>query len=368
MSSPRSRCGGDGLCYLTAAASPSTAGAGSARVASARRSHACARPCTGVPRCSCSPLDTCRSRTSRRTSRRGPGECRFDATCRSPLRRCRVGVLQRRHRRDRRQCVRDAPLLAIAISIPIAIMLGLVVDRVVARLDALDPPAVIRSGRRRLRHGARRSRPPRGPPGAPIAARLLPRQAADEVSEGPIERERVAHGRRTVARAPTSAASSPAAAIDAVGSVLTLSAPVAPVARRREHAGRRDDRAQVGEHRPQRVVERERVPGVPAVAPMTPACRSSASESSTSKNDLNSPRVARREDRRDGDEPVGPRDRVDDRLEPRAREAGQHVVHDVVATSAARRLDVDLDALAPRASRRSRRRAGRRACGSTRAG
>ena len=33
--------------------------------------------------------------------------------------------------------IRDAPLLAIAISIPIAIMLGLAVDRVVARLDAV---------------------------------------------------------------------------------------------------------------------------------------------------------------------------------------------------------------------------------------
>ena len=35
--------------------------------------------------------------------------------------------------------IRDAPLLAIAISIPIAIMLGLAVDRVVARLDAVRP-------------------------------------------------------------------------------------------------------------------------------------------------------------------------------------------------------------------------------------
>jgi membrane-associated protein len=37
--------------------------------------------------------------------------------------------------------IRDAPLLAIAISIPIAMMLGLAVDRVVARLDALRPAA-----------------------------------------------------------------------------------------------------------------------------------------------------------------------------------------------------------------------------------
>jgi membrane-associated protein len=39
--------------------------------------------------------------------------------------------------------LRDAPLLAIAISIPIAIALGLVVDRVVAQLDALrrDAPS-----------------------------------------------------------------------------------------------------------------------------------------------------------------------------------------------------------------------------------
>lgn len=40
--------------------------------------------------------------------------------------------------------LRDAPLLAVAISVPVAILLGLVVDRVVARLDALrrdDRPA-----------------------------------------------------------------------------------------------------------------------------------------------------------------------------------------------------------------------------------
>jgi membrane protein DedA with SNARE-associated domain len=59
--------------------------------------------------------------------------------------------------------LRDSPLIATAVSIPVAIVLGLAVDRVVVLLD-----------RRRVRSRS-----------------SLPRETADEVAEGPVEGEGV---------------------------------------------------------------------------------------------------------------------------------------------------------------------------------
>ncbi|MFC9560406.1 DedA family protein [Agromyces sp. NPDC056965] len=59
--------------------------------------------------------------------------------------------------------LRDSPLLAIAVSIPIAVALGLLVDRAIVRLDR----------RRALREAS------------------LPGETADEVTEGPVEGEGV---------------------------------------------------------------------------------------------------------------------------------------------------------------------------------
>ncbi|MGH3705912.1 MAG: hypothetical protein ACRDT9_14855, partial [Agromyces sp.] len=59
--------------------------------------------------------------------------------------------------------LRDSPLLAIAVSIPIAVALGLLVDRAIVRLDR----------RRALREAS------------------LAREAPDEVAEGPVESEGV---------------------------------------------------------------------------------------------------------------------------------------------------------------------------------
>ena len=98
------------------------------------------------------------------------------------------------------------------------------------------------------------------------------------------------------------------------------------VIRRRVHPGRGHDRVQIGEHRPQRVFEDERVPLGSPVAPIN-TMSDNDSAGSTSKNDLNSPlnealkacvtaMIRQR------------RQRTERGLQRRSRESGQHRVHD----------------------------------------
>ena len=125
-----------------------------------------------------------------------------------------------------------------------------------------------------------------------------------------LERRRVGErvGRSRRARCATRSASSPAAR--SIPPARPCGVSPAPVLRRGEHRRGRDDRAQVGEQRPQRVLERQRVPRRAGRRADEHGLAGERVAVQDVEEGLEQPAVRRGEDRRDGDQPVSAGDGV----------------------------------------------------------
>ena len=171
-----------------------------------------------------------------------------------------------------------------------------------------------------------------------------PPPAAHEVAERSVERERVVHAVGTVG------------ALDEIGELLRppehavgegadAVAGATPVTGRREDARRDRDRVQVGEQRPDRVVDRERMTGRATCGADEHRQVGERLRVDHVDERLEKARVARREDRRDRDEPVGRGHGIERLLQLGRGEAHEEVVGDVVREVAQlERLHLDLDA------------------------